>query len=58
MGSPLESATWNGVEGVYYVGAGSTEALWLYISIGLCVFALVVGALHERHAFKKVMKKD
>ena len=58
MGSPLESATWNGVEGVYYVGAGSSEAIWLYVSIGLCVFALIAGAFHEQHKFKKAMRDD
>jgi len=53
MGSPLEEASWNGVEAAYYTGAGSGEALWLFISIGLCVAALIFGIIHEAHSYKK-----
>ena len=55
MGSPLES--FDGFEGAYYTGAGSTEFVWLIISIILCVAALVVGARHELDAYKKADKK-
>lgn len=43
---------WAAVEGAYYAGQGS-EALWLAISIALCVGALVLGAMHEKAAYKK-----
>lgn len=43
---------WAAVEGAYYAGQGS-EALWLVISIVLCVGALVLGARHEMAAYKK-----
>ncbi len=43
---------WAAVEGAYYAGMGS-EAIWLFISMGLCVGALVLGALHEKAAYKK-----
>jgi len=53
MGSSLEEASWNAVTGAYYTGHGGGEGLWLYISIGLCVVALIFGALHERDAYRK-----
>jgi hypothetical protein len=43
---------WAAVEGAYYAGQGS-EAFWLGISIALCVVALVLGAIHEKAAYKK-----
>ena len=58
MGSPLETASWNGVEGAYYAGAGSSEPLWLYVSIGICVLALIVGAIHERQSYKRASAED
>jgi hypothetical protein len=43
---------WSAVEGAYYAGMGS-EALWLALSLILCVGALVLGALYEKAAYKK-----
>ena len=58
MGSSLPEASWNGVEGVYYVGAGGTwEPIWLFVSIGLCALALVIGIAHERHAYKRAERE-
>lgn len=52
MGSTFD--TWNGVEGAYYMGAGtSMEAVWLFLSIGMCVYALVVGLAHEKSSYNK-----
>jgi len=52
MGWPFDEPTWNVVEGGYYVGLGS-EMLWMIVSIGCLVAALVVGAKHELDAYKK-----
>lgn len=43
---------WAAVEGAYYAGAG-TEAIWLFLSMLLCVGALVAGSRHERAAYRK-----
>lgn len=43
---------WAAVEGAYYAGMGS-EAVWLVLSIILCLGALVFGALHEKSAYRK-----
>jgi len=43
---------WAAVDGAYYAGAGS-EAIWLILSIALCVGALVYGSLHEKGAYRK-----
>lgn len=58
MGSPLESASWNGVEGAYYTGAGSSEPLWLFVSIIFCVAALIAGLAHENMAYHHVTKSE
>lgn len=34
-------------DAAYYTGAGGGEALWLWISIALCVIACVIGNRHE-----------
>ena len=44
--------TWSAVEGAYYAGQG-TEAIWLVLSMVLCVFALVAGSRHETAAYRK-----
>ncbi|WP_434612943.1 hypothetical protein [Tabrizicola sp. M-4] len=44
---------WAAVDGAYYAGAG-TEAIWLFLSMILCVAALVLGARHEKGAYKRV----
>lgn len=55
MGSNFD--TWNGVEGAYYVGAGSGEMLWVIVSVVLCVIALIIGARHELSSYSKAQKK-
>ncbi|TAG24761.1 MAG: hypothetical protein EAZ40_06075, partial [Rhodobacterales bacterium] len=44
---------WAAVEGAYYAGMGS-EAIWLFLSMALCAGALILGAMHEKKAYKKV----
>lgn len=44
---------WSTVDGAYYAGQG-TEAVWLFLSIALCVLFLVAGSRHERAAYRKV----
>ena len=52
MGSPFEGS-WDAVkDSAYYVGAGGGEAIWLIISIALCVLALFMGHRHESKANK------
>jgi hypothetical protein len=43
---------WSTVEGAYYAGAG-TEAIWLTLSLALCIASLVAGSRHERAAYRK-----
>jgi hypothetical protein len=43
---------WATVEGPYYAGQGS-EAVWLILSLVLCVASLVAGSRHERAAYRK-----
>ncbi|WP_167851032.1 hypothetical protein [Tabrizicola caldifontis] len=45
-------ADWAAVEGPYYAGMGS-EAFWLGLSMVLCVAVLVLGARHEKAAYRK-----
>ncbi|MFK7892006.1 MAG: hypothetical protein AB8B63_14415 [Granulosicoccus sp.] len=56
-GSPLEAATWNGVEAAYYTGAGGAEMPWLIVSIVCCVLALILGHSHESAAYKDAERK-
>ena len=52
MGSAFDS--WDAVEGAYYMGAGTSwEVIWLFLSIALCVIALIMGARHELDAYKE-----
>lgn len=44
---------WAAVDGAYYAGMGY-ETTWLVLSIILCAGALVLGALHEKAAYKKM----
>lgn len=54
MGSPLPEATWNGVEGAFYMGLNSIwEPIWLFASIACCVLALLVGGRHENEAYRR-----
>ncbi len=50
MGSAFSS--WEGVTGAIYPGAGS-EAMWLYVAIGICVVALLFGLMHEKAAYRR-----
>jgi hypothetical protein len=43
---------WSTVEGAYYAGGG-TEAIWLGLSLLVCVIALIAGSRHERAACRK-----
>lgn len=43
---------WSAVDGAYYAGAGS-EAFWLFLSMLLCVGALIAGSRHEKAAYRK-----
>lgn len=54
IGAPpvLESGSWEGVTDTYYNAVGG-EAFWLYISIALCVIALIGGAIHEAKAYRR-----
>lgn len=52
IGSPFEA--WSEVAGAsYYTGLGGGEAIWLVISIVLCVLAILVGHKHEKDANSK-----
>ena len=53
MGSPIES-TGTGAEGAYYAGAGSgMDSIWVFVALGLCVLAIVMGAAHELSSYRK-----
>lgn len=47
-----EVTNWSAVEGAYYAGQG-TEAIWLGLSMVLCIAALVAGSRHETAAYRK-----
>ncbi len=52
MGFPFETATWDGVEGAFYMGAGGQMPL-IYTLIGaaLCVLALWAGNRKEHKLY-------
>ncbi|MEH6478236.1 MAG: hypothetical protein V7727_21255 [Sneathiella sp.] len=57
MNSPIEPATWNNVEGAYYVGANTAwEPIWLFVSIAMCLAALWMGSRHEKKSYEKSEK--
>lgn len=43
---------WAAVEGAYYAGQGG-EAIWLILSMILCVAALIFGSRHEKATYRK-----
>jgi hypothetical protein len=43
---------WSTADGAYYAGQG-TEAIWLMLSLVLCIVALIAGSRHERAAYQK-----
>ncbi len=51
IGAPFDSGTWEGITESYYAGAGG-EAIWLGISVALCVIALIGGHIHEAVAYR------
>ena len=66
FGSPLKEATWNTAEGAIYNGATvlaegaeaplwytTSEGIWLLISVGLCVFALLYSHGHEAVSYRR-----
>ena len=55
FGAPFDSGTWEGITESYYAGAGG-EAIWLFISIGFCVLALLGGHIHEIRAYRNVRR--
>jgi len=56
--SPFDAGSWNGVEGAYYMGMGSSwELIWLIVSIVLCIMALWVGGRHESAAYDRQQSK-
>jgi hypothetical protein len=56
VGSPIETATWEGATGAYYTGLGSGELTWVLASVLLCVVALVAGSRHEKAAYRKLKR--
>lgn len=57
MSSPITAGTWDGFAGAYYTGFGSTETLWLIVSIAMIVLAIWLGGRHEKEAYEAVEKK-
>jgi len=53
VGAPFEGGWEAAADAAYYTGAGSGEAVWLYVSIALCVLALIVGHVHESKAYRR-----
>jgi hypothetical protein len=47
-----EITDWAAVDGAYYAGQG-TEAIWLGLSVLLCIAALIAGLRHEKAAYRK-----
>lgn len=57
MGAPFDTGTWSGITGTYFTGAGgSMTTVWLFVSIALCILALILGGRHEKEAYKKSQK--
>jgi len=57
MGAPFDTGTWTGVTESYYTGFGSGEGLWLWVSVAMCVVALIVGHVHESRAYKNAERR-
>lgn len=57
MGAPFDTGTWNGIEAAYYTGHGSGEGLWLWVSVGMCVLALIVGHIDEIKAYRSAERR-
>ncbi|MBX2885728.1 MAG: hypothetical protein KTR32_37575 [Granulosicoccus sp.] len=57
MGAPFDSGTWTGVEAAYYTGHGGGEGLWLWVSVAMCVVALIVGHVDEIKAYRAAERR-
>jgi len=52
MGFDIE--TWNDIAGAMFMGAGSSMTMtWTMVSVVCCVIALVIGASHEKSAYRR-----
>jgi len=58
MNSPVTAGTWDGFEGAYYTGLGSTELPWLIATMILLAIAIWMGARHEHEAYEAVEEKE
>lgn len=55
MGWPFETPGWENViaeKSAYYVGLGS-EQMWLWVSVAICVIAVLAGGKHEADAYRQ-----
>ena len=58
MGAPFSDSWNNAVDAAYFVGfGGSWPAIWLFVSIALCLIPLFVAHSHESDAYKRMDKK-
>lgn len=56
MGSDFSS--WTDVTGPIYMGANSQwEMNWTIVAAGICVFALIVGAIQEKTAYGRAERR-
>ncbi len=54
MGFPFETATWDGVSGVIFVGGtGGHTLVYSIIAIAICIAALVFGNGIESSKYRK-----
>jgi hypothetical protein len=50
MGSPIDS--WEGATTIFTGAGGASPGIILLISVVVCFGAIVLGAIHEEHAYK------
>jgi len=55
MGSPI--STWENTAAYFTGYGGSTPALVLALSVGAVIAAIVIGHLHETHAYTKAREE-
>jgi hypothetical protein len=51
MESPFDAASWDGITGAIYAGAGSSEMFWIGLCYACVLVAMILGWRHERHAY-------
>lgn len=56
MGAPFDASSWDGITGAIFTGFGSSEGLWLLITLAMVATALFFGWRHEKHAYESVGK--